>query len=155
MLQKASRNLRQSGDRWQNGAIYRQLQRVHNWSDAWVRYLDHIVYFSICHNAPQQQREIHMHILYLRSVDENRQPPPLLRRPGYREAKEKLKKPTKEKREQLALFIPVSERTRSQNKIDPSLQGYIEWLSTNWAEYFAEEHYQPSSSSSGSPSSSW
>ena len=33
---------------------------------------------------------------------------------------------------------------------------YLEWLSTNWAEYFAEERPQPSSSSSSwSPSSTW
>ena len=42
-----------------------------------------------------------------------------------------------------------------QNKIDPSLQKYLEWLSTNWAEQIEEEHHQPSSSSSWSPSSTW
>ena len=63
-----------------------------------------------------------MHILYLRSVDENRQAPPLSQRPGYREAKEELTNLQTEKREQLAPFIPVSERKRLKNKIDPVLE---------------------------------
>ena len=41
-----------------------------------------------------------------------------------------------------------------QNKIDPSLQEYLEWLSTNWAEQVAEpqnsERPQPTTSSSSS-----
>ena len=126
---------------------------VHNWSDAWVRYLDHDVQFSIFHGAPQQ-RERNMHILYLRSVDDNKQAPPLSQRPGYREAKEQLRN-LQRRKENLAPFIPVTERKRSHNKIDPSLQEHLEWLSTNWEEYFAEEHHQPSSSFSWSPTSWW
>ena len=44
-------------DRWQKDEIYRKSQLVHNWSDARVRFLDHIVHFSIHHNAVQPQRE--------------------------------------------------------------------------------------------------
>ena len=79
-------------DRWQNDAAYKQSQLVHNWSDAWVRYLDHIVQFSIFHKAPQQQRERHMHIHHLRRVDENKQAPPLSQKPVYREVREQLRK---------------------------------------------------------------
>ena len=39
-------------------------------------------------------------------------------------------------------------------KLNPSMQKYLEWRSTNWAEYFAEERTQPTSSSSWTPSSS-
>ena len=53
----------------------------------------------------------------------------------------------------VAPFIPVSEKKRLHNKIDPSLQEYFEWLSRNKEDYFAEEHHQPSSSSSWSPTS--
>ena len=70
---------------------------------------------------------------------------------GTQEAKEQLRNLQKEKREQFAHLIPVSERKRLHNKIDPSLQDYLEWLSINCEEYFAEEHHQPSSSSSWSP----
>ena len=59
--------------RWQNDAARRQSQLAHNWSDAWVRYLDHVVQFSIYHGAPQQQRERNL----LRSVDDNKQASPL------------------------------------------------------------------------------
>ena len=96
----------------QNDAIYRQSQRADNWSDAWVRYLHHIVQFSIFHNAPQQQRERRMHILYLCSADENRQAPPLSQRPGYWEAKEQFRNLQRRKREQVAPFNSESERKR-------------------------------------------
>ena len=33
-------------DRWQSDAACKQSQLVHNWSDAWVRNLDHIVHFE-------------------------------------------------------------------------------------------------------------
>ena len=123
VLQKGERKFTSIWDRWQNDVIHRQSQLVHNWSDAWIRYLNHIVQCSIYHNAPQQQRERNIHRLYFRSVDENRQAPPLSQRRGYQEAKDKIRTLQKEKREQLAPFIPVSERKRWHNKIDPSLQG--------------------------------
>ena len=118
--------------------------------DTWIT-----LYSSENSTMRRNSKERNLHILYLRSVDESRQAPPLSQRPGYREAKEQLRNLPKEKREQLALFITESERKRLYYKVDPSLQGYREWLSTNWAEHFAEEHHQPSSSSSCSPSSTW
>ena len=111
------------------------------------------LYSSVSSTLRRNSKERNMHILYSRSVDESGQAPLLSQRPGYREAKEQLRNLPKEKREQLALIITESERKRLFNKIDPSLQGYREWLSTNWAEHFAEKHHQPSSSSSWSPSS--
>ena len=46
----------------------------------------------------------------------------------------------------------TSARKRQNNKLDPSLQEYLEWLSLHWAEIFAEqqisERQQPLSSSS-------
>ena len=56
-----------------NDEIYMKSQLAHCWSDAWVRYLDHIVHFNIYHNAPQPQRERYVNLLHLRSVDENKQ----------------------------------------------------------------------------------
>ena len=80
------------------------------------------------------KNEIYIFIFKLRSVDENRQAPLLSQRPGYLEAKEKLRNLQKERREHFALFSQKGERKRIHNKIDPSLQGYLEWLSTNWAQ---------------------
>ena len=34
-------------DGWEKDKIYRKSRLLHNWSDAWVGYLDHIVHFSI------------------------------------------------------------------------------------------------------------
>ena len=52
-------------------------------------------------------------------------------------------------------FIPKVEKQRLRNQLDPSMQRYLEWLSTDSAEYFAEERPQPTSSSSWTPISSW
>ena len=143
-------------DRWQNYEIYRKSQLAHNWSDAWVRYLDHIVHFNIYHNATQPQREGYVKLLHLRTVDENKQ---AWQRPGYREAKKELSNLQKSKREEQVLYIQVSDRKSLQNRIDPSLQEYLDWLSTDWAEQFAEpqnsERPQTSSFSSWSPSPTW
>ena len=56
-LTKGFRRFTSIWERWQNDEVHKQSQFVHNWSDAWVRYLDHIVQFSIFHDASQQQRE--------------------------------------------------------------------------------------------------
>ena len=63
----------------------------------------------------------------------------------------------KQSRQELRIpFIPIRDRKRLHNQIDPALQGYLEWLSSNWAEYFAEERETPTSSSSSHWSStSW
>ena len=128
------------------------LSLLMKWSDAWVRYLDHIVHFNIYHNATQPQRERKVNLLRYRSVDENKQAPRLCQRQGHREAKKELSNQQKSKREEQVLYISVSDRKGLQKRIDPSLLDYLEWLSTNWAEEFAEEHHQPSSSSSWTPS---
>ena len=41
-------------ERWQNDEIHKQSQLAHNWSDAWVRYLDDIVHFSIYHRKEKE-----------------------------------------------------------------------------------------------------
>ena len=113
------------------------------------------LYNSVSSTLRRNSNEKSMQKRNLRSVDEDKQAPPLSQRPGYRDAKEQLRNLKKEKREQVVPFIPVSERKRLHNQIDPSLQEYLEWPSIYWEEYFAEEHHEPSSSSSWSPSSSW
>ena len=55
-----------------------------------MRYLDHIAEIDITHTAPHSQREIYNNLLYLRSVNEDKQAPPLPRRPGYQDAKKAL-----------------------------------------------------------------
>ena len=101
--------------------------------------------------------ERYNNLLYLRSVNEDKQAPLLPQRLGYQDAKKALVDIHKQSRQELGIpSIPKSERQRLRNQFDPSLQRYLEWLSTNWAEYFAEERPQPpSSSSSWSQSSSW
>ena len=52
--------------------------------------------------------------------------------------------------------MPKSERRRLNDQLNPSLQVYFAWLSTDWAEYFAEEREPPTlSSSSQWSSTSW
>ena len=42
-------------NRWQNDATYRKSQQDMGWSDAWVRYIDHIAQIDISHTASHQQ----------------------------------------------------------------------------------------------------
>ena len=114
-----------------------------------MTYLDHNAKIDISHKAPHEQRSRYHSLLYLRSVDEDRQAAPLSLRPGHQEAKIALVDMQKQSRQDLGIpFIPISERKRLHNQIDRSLQGYLEWPSTNWAECFAEEREPPTSSSS-------
>ena len=114
-------------DRWQSDETYWQSQlaiigRMHGF-DTWIT-----LYIFVSETMRRNNKEKNMHILYLSCVDENRQAPPLSQRPRYREAIAKNKINKKEKRERLAHFIPVNDRKRLHNRIDPSLQGYLEWL---------------------------
>ena len=103
---------------------------------------DHSVSF---HNAPQQQRERNLHTLYLRRCWRQQTSTASITATKVLGSKRAIKK--------FVPFIPVSEKKRLHNKIDPSLQEYLEWLNINWEEYSAEEHHQPSSSSSWSQTS--
>ena len=95
-------------------------------------------------------------ILYLRSVNEDKQAPPLPQRPGYQDAKKALVDVQKQVRQECGIpSIQEVERQRLHNQLDPSMQRYLERLSTDWAEYFAEERPPPTYSSSWTPSSSW
>ena len=69
-LRGCSKNKRQYTsiwDRWQRDETYRESQLVPEWSDAWVRCLDHIANIDISHTAPHFQRNRCNNLLYLRS----------------------------------------------------------------------------------------
>ena len=143
-------------DRWQNDETYRESQLASDWTDAGVRYLDHIAKIDTSHAAPHLQRNRYNNLLYLRSVNEDKQAPTVPQRPAYQDVKKALVDMHKQVRQDCGVtFVPKVERQRLRNQLDPSMQRYLEWLSTNWAEYFAEERHQPTSSSSCTPSSSW
>ena len=60
---KGKREFTSIWDRWQNDETFRKSQLVHEWSDAWVRYLDHIAQIDISHTAPHSQREGYNNLL--------------------------------------------------------------------------------------------
>ena len=65
---KGERTFASIWKRWEHDEICRKSQLAHNWSDAWVRYLDHIAQFDMSHNAPSWQRERHVNLIHLRSL---------------------------------------------------------------------------------------
>ena len=73
-------------DRWQNDEVYRASQLAHNWTDAWVKYLDFIVHFDISHNALSWQMARDNNMIHVRSLDSNKQAGPLSKSPGHKEA---------------------------------------------------------------------
>ena len=85
-----------------------------------------------------EQKSRYYDQLYLRSVDEDRQTLPPTQRSGHQELKIALVDMQKQKQQEMGIqFIPTSERKRLNNQIVPSLQKYLEWTSTHWAENFA------------------
>ena len=82
--------------------------------------------------APHLQRKRYNNLLYLRSVNEEKQAPPLPQRPGYQDAKKAVGDMHKQVRQDCAVhLIPKIERQRLQNQLDPSMQRYLEWPSTD------------------------
>ena len=81
-------------------------------------------------------------------------------RPGYKEAKRALASFQKAAGQGVP-YIPMDLTSRRNNKLDPTVQEYLGWISFHWAEHFAapqnSERQQPSSSSSScwSPSPTW
>ena len=112
---KGERTFTSIWDRWQHGEIHRKSQLPHDWSDARVRYLDHIAQYDISHNAPQWQRERYVNLIHLRSLDSNKQGEPLWKRPGYQQAKRELANLQKSEGQVQVPYIPVSD-----SKLDPS-----------------------------------
>ena len=142
---------------WTKDQIYREWKVAIGWSDAFVRCLDHISAVDISHNATQEQRSRYHQLIYLRASDDDRQGPPLVTRPGYKEARDVPVTMQKQSRAELGIeFIPKSERQRLGNMLDSQLQEYLVWLSTNWSTFFEKAHEpQSSSSSSQWSSTSW
>ena len=58
-----------------------------DWNDAFVRYLDHIAQIDTSHEAPAEQRGRNNNLVFLRGIEESLQGMPLIKRPGYQEAK--------------------------------------------------------------------
>ena len=59
-------------------------------------------------------------------------------------------------RRRTSYLYSSSDWKREQNRLDPSLQEYLEWLSMDWAEKFEEPHNSERPSySSWSPSPTW
>ena len=54
---KGDRGCTSIWDRWQNDETYRQSRLAHSWSDAWVRYLDHILYISLSTTMRRNSKE--------------------------------------------------------------------------------------------------
>ena len=135
-------------DRWKNDKTH----RVHEWSDVWVRYLDHIAQFDILHAAPHEQWKRHNNLLYLqiskRHLYHNDQDAKMQRKHWLI---------CTCKYDKIAEFLSSQKVQGNACEISSIFQckGIFVWHSTNWTEYFAEERPQSTSSSSGTPSSSW
>ena len=73
---------------------------------------------------------------------------PLWQRLAYREAKKELSNLFKSTGEEQVTKIQASDWKREQNRLDSSLQEYLDWLSMDWAENFEDLHNSECTSSS-------
>ena len=129
--------------------IYRASQFVHGWTDEWVKYVDYISKIDISNDAPYRQRLRYESIIHMRGVDSNKQAGPLCQRPDYKSSANSLVS-FQRAQGKTAPHIPIKERTRQDNTLDPTVQNHLEWLSFNWPTYFSS-----SSSSTWTESPTW
>ena len=73
-----------------------------------VRYLDHIAQIDI-----HEQRGRYHNLIYPQSMDEDRQAPPLSRRPGYEEAKTALAELQKQSRREMNIVHIPTKRQKA------------------------------------------
>ena len=104
----------------------------------------------------QGQSQRYVILLIYEVFDSSKQAGPLWQRPAYREARKELSNLFKSKGEEQVTYIQASDWKCEQNRLDPSLQEYLEWWSMDWAGNFEELHNsERPSSSSWSPSPTW
>ena len=73
------------------------------------------------------------YVVNLRGIDENLQGMPLMKRPGYHEAILALTEVQRQSRREMNIVhIPKNQRKRLNDKLDPRIREFQEWLSTNW-----------------------
>ena len=123
-------------DLWQKNEVHRECQLVHGWTDEWIKYLEYISEIDISHNAPHRQRLRYESTVYMRGVDSNKQAGPLCQRPDYKSSANALVILQRAQGKGVP-HIPIKERTRQDNTLDPEVQKHLEWLSFNWPTYFS------------------
>ena len=67
---KKDRTVANFWDRWENYLKYEKHSKAIGWTDAFVRYLDHIVQIDISHEAPAEQRCRYSNLVYLRGMEQ-------------------------------------------------------------------------------------
>ena len=154
MLQKAKGHLPQSGT---DGKVMRSAENLSfliigqtRGSGTWTASR------TSTSTTMQGQSERYENLLHLRSFDSSKQAGSLWQRPAYREVKKELSNLFKSTGEEHVTHIQASDWKREQNRLDSSLQQYLDWLSMDWAENFQDLHNSEcTSSSSWSPSPTW
>ena len=112
---------------------------------------------DISHEAHAEQRGRYNNLVCPRGIEENLQGMPSTKRPGYHEAILAITEAQRQSRREMNIVhIPTKDRRRLNDKLDPQIREYLEWLSENWEQYFTKERELPTSSSSSQRSStSW
>ena len=113
--------------------ITEKSQEAIGWNDAFARYLEHIVQIDISHEAPAEQRGRYNNLVHLRGIQESLQGMPLIKWPGYHEAKLAITEVWWQSgRAMNIVHIPMKERKRLNDKLDPKIREYLVSVSENW-----------------------
>ena len=126
VLQKGERTFASIWARWQHDETYRTPQLAHNWSDARVRYLDHIAQFDISHIAPQSQRKRYVNLIrFFEDFDFEQTGGTIMKGTRVPGSKKRTGKSTKVRRQVQVPCIPVL--TGSVKTTDPVLDYKSTW----------------------------
>ena len=126
-------------DRWQKDEVYRVSQTAIGWTETCVKYLDYISEIDISFIAPFRQRVRCNTTIYLRSVDTNKQAGPLCQRPDFQSRAQVLVS-IQQAQVKRVLHIPIKERTKQNDTLDPAVRQHLEWLSSTGQNIFHRLH---------------
>ena len=108
--------------RWENDLDYRKSQEAIGWNDVLVRYLEQIVQIDISHEALAEQRGRYNNLVHPRGFEESLQGMPLIKWPGYQEAKLATTEVWWQSRREMSIaHIPTKDRKRLNDELDPEI----------------------------------
>ena len=130
---KGERTCTSIWDRWQSDEIYRNFQLSHCRSDTWVRFLDTSTSATMLARA---ERTICESASFTKFLTRASRQDHCGRDQRIEKRKRNCQVFSSQQRKKQVTHIQASDWKREQNRLDPSLQEYLEWLSMDWAEKF-------------------
>ena len=117
--------------RWNNDKRYRNSQLALGWTEDYCCKVDYFTAVDITHNAPPFRRLLIGSTLTMKCSDPNPQLGPMRNRKDNHETTNLLMK-LREEQDRTSTYIPISQRTREKNTLDPEVHSSWSWSPSWW-----------------------